>query len=337
MACLLVSSLAHALTPCYTDAIDETKVPPPGQMIDVGGYRLHLYSSGSGSPTVILECGLGGISTDWALVQDEIAKFTRVISYDRAGIGWSESGPLPRASQQIVQELHTLLAKANIPGPYILVGHSLGGNNVQLYATTYPEDVLGLVLVDSTHEEQESKLPPHPLDDALALMQTPQDLWFKSNFGPICFETQTYLNSKLALLPKNMQRTRSAICTTKRHLHTISLEADSFLESLKELAGADRSCIRNKPCFILTMGRPTDLSKFGVTDNNELQKATEKLVVWQNKWNELQKDLTSQYNHSHQLIAEKSDHAILWHQPELIVQAVKDLIGKNTSTKIGAS
>jgi pimeloyl-ACP methyl ester carboxylesterase len=118
--------------------LDAKRYPAPGQLVDIGGYKLHLYNAGSGGPAVILDAGLGGFSSSWGLVQPKIAQFTQVVSYDRAGTGWSEPSPFPRTSQQIVRELHTLLQNAHIPKPYILVGHSFGGINVRLYAATYP-------------------------------------------------------------------------------------------------------------------------------------------------------------------------------------------------------
>jgi pimeloyl-ACP methyl ester carboxylesterase len=125
--------------------------PPPGRLIDVGGWRLHLNCSGEskqGRPTVILESGLGDFSVEWSLVQPRIAPVARVCSYDRAGDGWSDLGPHPRTLHQIVYELHTLLEKANVRPPYVLVGHSYGGWLVQLYASDYRTQVAGLVLVD---------------------------------------------------------------------------------------------------------------------------------------------------------------------------------------------
>lgn len=131
---------------------DARAYPPPGQMVDVGGYRLHIQCVGTGSPTVVLDAGLGGTSLDWTLVQPDIGQTTRVCAYDRAGMGWSESGPQPRTPEQIARELHTLLANAGIDGPFVLVGHSLGGKNVRLFARYYPEQVAGMVLVDTRSE-----------------------------------------------------------------------------------------------------------------------------------------------------------------------------------------
>jgi pimeloyl-ACP methyl ester carboxylesterase len=129
--------------------------PAPGQLVDVGGYRLHLYCSGQGiGPTVVLEAGLGGFSLEWDMVQSELSTNHRVCSYDRAGYGWSDSGPAPRTVERLVQELNGLLAAGAVPGPYVLVGHSFGGYVVQMFAKRFPSLTAGVVLVDSSHPDQ---------------------------------------------------------------------------------------------------------------------------------------------------------------------------------------
>src|SRR5262245_27327178 len=130
-------------------AIDESRYPPSGQLVDIGGYRLHLHCTGEGSPTVVLDAMGFGWSTHWSMVQPEIAKLTRVCSYDRAGYGWSDEGPMPRTAQQVATELHTLLERAKVPGPYVLVGHSFSGYTVRVFRHAYPNEVLGIVLVDA--------------------------------------------------------------------------------------------------------------------------------------------------------------------------------------------
>ena len=119
-------------------------------MIDVGGHSLHINCVGAGTPTVVIEAGLGDSSISWSSwVQPAAAKTTRVCTYDRAGMGYSESGPLPRTAERFAQELHTLLVRADVPGPYVLVGHSLGGLLVRVFAHEYPSDAVGVVLIDS--------------------------------------------------------------------------------------------------------------------------------------------------------------------------------------------
>ncbi|BAB73757.1 alpha/beta fold hydrolase [Nostoc sp. PCC 7120 = FACHB-418] len=128
----------------------ENRQSPPGKLIDVGGYRLRLYTAGHSRPTVVLEHSLGGI--EGYLLVEEIAKLTRVCIYDRAGYGWSDNSPHPRTSRQIVAELDFLLTIAGIEPPYILVGNSFGSYNVRLYAHYFPDKVLGIVLTDGLHE-----------------------------------------------------------------------------------------------------------------------------------------------------------------------------------------
>lgn len=127
-------------------------------LVDVGGHRLHVECRGKGRPTVVLESGLCQPMSTWGKVPTDIAKFTHVVSYNRAYIGHSDPGPSPRTSQQIVDELHILLKKLNIPAPYVLVGHSFGGLNVRLYASQHPDDVVGMVLISASHEEQVSTI-----------------------------------------------------------------------------------------------------------------------------------------------------------------------------------
>src|SRR5918999_4922547 len=148
---LLVLAVAGAIYQAIATELAERAYPPPGDMVDVGGYSLHINCVGQGSPTVVLDAALGAMSADWVLVQREVSDTTRVCAYDRAGMGWSEMGPEPRDAKQISSELHTLLTKAGIEGPYVLVGHSFGGMYMQTFAARYPEEVAGVALVDSSH------------------------------------------------------------------------------------------------------------------------------------------------------------------------------------------
>ena len=126
---------------------------PIGQMVDIGGRKLHIHCTGRGAPTVVIENGGAAFSFDWELVQPEVERFTRICTYDRAGYAWSDVGPEFDTFDQSVQDLHILLTKAGIAGPYVMVGHSFGGLLVRFYQARYPNDVVGMVLVDSSHEE----------------------------------------------------------------------------------------------------------------------------------------------------------------------------------------
>lgn len=142
---LLIAGMIYQVVGAANDA---RRFPPPGQLVDVGGHKLHIYCVGEGSPTVILDHVADTNAAQWALIQPAVASETRVCAYDRAGFGWSDAGPLPRDGRQNADELHTLLENAGVPGPYVLVGHSYGANVVRIYAAQHPDDVAGLVLVD---------------------------------------------------------------------------------------------------------------------------------------------------------------------------------------------
>jgi pimeloyl-ACP methyl ester carboxylesterase len=149
LALLLATTFSEGVT-----AQPTAKGPPPGVLVDVWGHRMHLRCVGSADarPTVILEAGGGGYSSHWSRVQDLLAPRLRSCAYDRAGSGWSEAGPAPRTMHQEVFELHQLLSAAKVAGPLVLVGQSIGGLLVRLYAERYDADVAGMVLVDPTHE-----------------------------------------------------------------------------------------------------------------------------------------------------------------------------------------
>jgi len=156
----VLAALSGAAYQSIESRAEARRSPEAGRPVDIGGYLLKINCTGNGSPTVILEAGLGDVSIEWSRVQLEIAKFARVCSYDRAGYGSSDAGPMPRTSLQIAKELHTLLQNAREAPRYLLVGHSFAGYNVRVFNGNYPDEVTGIVLVDSTQEEQYELLPP---------------------------------------------------------------------------------------------------------------------------------------------------------------------------------
>ena len=159
--CLFTVSLA--ITGALYEMIgrwrDVRRFPQRGHFVQAGSIRMNIDCRGQGSPTVILESGSSGPSVDWLMVQPEVAKFSRVCSYDRAGYGWSDPGPEPRSALQIARELKQLLLAAGEKGPFVLVGHSMGGYDIRVYTGEYPNDVAGMVLVDASHEDQELRAP----------------------------------------------------------------------------------------------------------------------------------------------------------------------------------
>ncbi len=146
----------------YRETADAGRFAMPGRLVDVGGHRLHIDCAGTGSPTVVLEPGLGEPSTAMAWIAPDVAATTRVCVYDRAGRGWSDAAPGPQDGHQVATDLHTLLARAGERGPFVLAGHSAGGIYVLNFAHLFPREVAGVVLLDSMHPEQYTRIPSWP-------------------------------------------------------------------------------------------------------------------------------------------------------------------------------
>ncbi len=148
-AAIIMARLSLLLAACLVGASCERESPPfSDQMISIGSHRLQIRMEGEGTPTVVIEAGITDQMENWGPLQQRIAQVTRIVTYNRAGYGQSEPGPLPRHCGREAEELKALLNAASVPGPYVVVGHSLGGLNAQVFAAKYPEDVVGIVLLD---------------------------------------------------------------------------------------------------------------------------------------------------------------------------------------------
>lgn len=164
---------------------DRRRFPPAGVFSDAGGFNLHLLVMGedTGQPTVILESGMASFALNWHWVQTELAQETRVVAYDRAGFGWSAPSPNPRTAQDCARELHTALVNAGISGPYVLAGWSFGGLVVRAFRDLFPQEVVGLVLVDASHPDQWLHMPVPNADRLLARMMRVQGELCRLGYG----------------------------------------------------------------------------------------------------------------------------------------------------------
>lgn len=287
--------------------------PPPGRMVDAGGYRLHLNCSGEGAPTVVFESGMNEFSLSWALVQPEAAKFTRACSYDRAGLGWSDPSPSPRTSEHIVRELHTLLRAAGLRGPFVLVGHSFGGMNVRLYAHQYPDQVSGMVLVDSAHEDQ-------PEVDTDRLFRKFQDkLIAILRYASFFSKTGVFALSPSMIpdrgLPPSVLPSYRALLATTGYFSTAVAETSGWDRSAAEVRAARITTLGDIPLVVMSRGQVQPLPGISDREYRELEKG----------WLILQSRMLSLSPRSRLVVAEKSDHFIQLRQPELVVRAVREV------------
>lgn len=273
---------------------------PLGNMVDIGGYKLHLYETGiKGEPTVILDACLGNNILEWSLVQPEVAKFAHVCSYDRAGLGWSEQSGLPRTSASIVQELHTLLQNAHIKPPYIVVGHSSGGINMRLFANTYPDEVYGVILIDSSHEHQIEKF-----QELAAKFQPP---------APEDAPTQL----DVSWLPASLHDLYKALYENPAARATGGQEYEQFEESFRNVEACP-NCLTNKPLIVVSRGA-------ALFDSASPER---KAFAWacHELWLDLQQDLVKKSVQGKQLIAHGCGHHIQREGPEFIVEAIREMV-----------
>jgi pimeloyl-ACP methyl ester carboxylesterase len=299
--------------------LDASHYPPPGKLVDIGGYRLHITCTGTGSPTVILDAGLGGTSLDWSKVQPAVARFTRVCSYDRAGYGWSESGPGPRTSQQIVKELHLLLAHAQVRGPYVLVGHSVGGLNMRLYAYRYPGEVAGMVLLDATSEHQFAQFGPYPPffpPQAMSAAEQQYQLFRGAAlFGVARLALQTGLAplEDAAAYPATVQPILLAHAAQTRYYSTQYDELAALQESAAQVRAARTASpsYGHLPLIVLTQDYSQDHSPQG----------KQMAVVW----DALQNDLASLSSNSQHSVAQHSGHYVQLDRPDLAITAIQSV------------
>ncbi len=296
------------------ERIDMAKYPPPGKLVDVGGYRLHLYEMGTDrreGPTVVFESALASSCLDWCKVQPEVAKFACTVSYDRSGLGWSDTGPYPRISEQMVAELHTLLTNAHIPAPYILVAHSYGGLNIRLYADRYPREVVAMVLVDTSHEDQNAvpaiikEVREAERSSAANAATAPFGInRLKINFSPPPLPDMPYPAPLIPQLRAFWKQTRIS--------RIAYLEIKNFEKSAAQVR-ASRHSYGALPLIVLTRKLKTEFSS---PDEQQMQEA----------WQVFQRDLATLSSNSAHIISEESNHSIQFAQPELVIKAIKTVV-----------
>ena len=302
-AALSLICLAGVIYQTFSERRDLHDHPIPGELVSVGPYELHLYCTGSGSPAVILDSGLGDTYISWRKVQPQIAQFTRVCSYDRAGLGFSYYSRHPSTSKDFAKELHALLHNAGVAPPYVLVGHSLGGFDVRLYASLYRNEVAGMVLVDSSHPEQQKRLPP-ALNDMDATWVREQEFFeFTMPFG----------------IPRLL-----GFCGNDAEVRAAECNFHSVRESVAELKAVSESAAQ-----AATTGSLGDLPLVVLSHDPDKPQPDlpEDLVKPTNDaWQKMQDELARLSTRGTQVVAKNSGHYIQLDRPDLVVEAVHKVV-----------
>lgn len=320
-AWIIASVEALALAGCVFEAITETndrrRYPPPGRLIDVGGHQLHLHGSGDGQPTVVLEAGGASWSFYWRLVQPEVARFARVCSYDRAGYGWSEPGPKPRAAHQIITELHALLANAGETGPFVLVGHSLGGVIVRQYARRYPQEVVGMVLVDSAHENQLERIP-RARESIRGMFSLFPVLSFLARLGVVRLLGSLLLARFPSVRTPEDKAIFLALSAVPTYFGTSHAENLAFM-SFFEAAGQEQppTLPGDMPLIVIQADHPQTAPR-GISQ--------ERWEAITEAWKGIQLDLVSLSSNGRLIVAEGSGHNIMAEQPDTVVKAIRQVV-----------
>ena len=293
--------------------IAEKNFPPKGKFVDVGGHKLQFFKKGDAvGPTVVFESGIDfGGHLPWFKVQNEISKYATTVSYNRAGILWSERGSNPKTCEAIAEELHTLLKNAGFEAPYILVGHSIAGLTLRSFIAKYPKEVSGVVFVDVSCPDMMNRFPK----DFKALMKTPPQWLVKlaNSIGMIHFYYET-------IYPKTKKTDSINVRTnelTFKSLYAVLEEINNLNYMLDEASHV--TSFGNIPLVIIT----------GAASNRYDDLPTEKLrkqmfVIWDG----LQKGLLNLSTDSEQILAHKSAHYVQLEQPEIVIESIKKMISK---------
>jgi pimeloyl-ACP methyl ester carboxylesterase len=319
-------------------ARDQARFPPPGTLVDVGGHRLHLMvtADGNSGPAVIFESGLMSTILSWRELQPEIAKSSRTVAYDRAGLGWSDGGPTHRDAAQIVEELRSLLDLAEIAPPYILVGHSFAGLTTRLFAAKFPNEVAGLILIDpvvpeewnpaSEHNRQRIRTGARILRRAAGLSRCGAlrfvSLLLLSGVKPIA-EPLVRLMSKGA--PEGDGTTRSPLFwnlpPAERAMAPVFWVLPKFTETIaSQLENLPRSAEQVAAAGPLTNIPITVIS----AANTPPARRQEHVAIA--KLSTLGKHIT----------AEGSGHWVMQDEPELVLQAIRDVIRQVPEPQVAA-
>lgn len=297
--------------------VQAQEAQPPGTIYSVNERDMHLYCTGTGDQTVILEAGVGGFSLNWSWVQPEVAKFARVCSYDRPGYGWSTPSSAPFSLKQTVNDLHNLLSAADITPPYLFVGHSFGGVIARVYHDTYPGHITGMILVDAVHPDMPNRVPGYA--DAIE-----QQFYSLSLFTRLArLAALEDENSTLPVptnVPEDVANTYIEKLLEPNFFNASYAEAVYLANDMPDLALP--STIGDMPLVVFSHGIPERRSFLGAPLS--AQAAADAEAAWQ----DMQRELAALSPQGELMIAEDSTHNIQFDEPGLIVDAIREMLAE---------
>lgn len=318
IALLLILGISGMLYQRQAMASDLEAYPAPGEMVDVGDFQMHLHCEGTGSPTIVFEAGLGDYSASWWTVRETITQEARTCVYDRAGLGWSDFTNSIASSDDVVENLHTLLQNAGETAPYIFVGHSAGGVSVREYAQQYPDDVVGLVLVDSSHENQQLRFPEEITSLGNSLTSTLRICQLIAPTGLI----------RVAGIAENFvddfdgdDNLRQEAIALFNRTHTCTAISNEYTGLIAEVSQDTRpQSLGDLPIVVLTQGIGSDPADFPDSVSPE---AIEQMDI---VWVELQEELVALSSNSSHIIVEDASHYIHHDRPDVLIEAIQQIL-----------
>ncbi len=300
---LVVAAIAGFIYENVAEARDRRFNPKPGRLVEVNGHKMHIVCEGEGSPTVVFDSGLGDSFLSWRKVQPQIATFTRACSYDRAGLGYSEPSDEPRTSKAIAAELHALLRAADIAPPFVMVGHSMAGYDVRVYANDYPSQVVGMVLVDASHPDQENRFPLELKNLEGSFRREEQFITY----------TMPFAIPRLLGLCEDDPAVRAAECNWNSVREKLA-EDRSLTESAAE--AAKTGSLGNMPLAVLSH----DPDKLYSELPPDIASSTNQA------WEKMQEELAHLSTRGTQTISKNSSHYIQFENPDLVISAVRSIV-----------
>jgi pimeloyl-ACP methyl ester carboxylesterase len=295
---------------------ERRRFPPPGVRVDAGGFRMHFQESGKGTPVVVLDSALAGTSLSWVEVQEKVSKFARVVSYDRAGFGWSDPSPEPRRVDCLVDELRRGLKALAVDPPFVLVGHSYGGFVANFFAARHPEEVAGLVLVDVPHVRKWVELDSVERKRIIRGARLARAAGFLALFGihrlvfrltdPKRLESVSDLLGKLSARQRSVIRAFWVRPFTLRALASLIAEAPRSAVLVAEVSGD----LGELPLAVVTASAP---SPSRVRDQEQEARRSRR---------------------SRHLVAAKSGHFVPLEEPGIVVEAIREVVTSARSRSV---